>query len=43
MKVSEEETLRGNIAQYNDCGLECEGSEYIASDFGSNRFPINDQ
>jgi len=27
-----EEPLRGYIVQYNNCGLECEGSEDIASE-----------
>jgi len=27
-----EESLRGYIAQYNNCGLECEGSEDTASE-----------
>ena len=37
-----EETLRGYIAQYNNCGLECEGSEDIASDFGTNQKRVFD-
>jgi len=32
-----EEPLRGNIVQYNNCGLECEGSEDIASERRENR------
>jgi len=32
-----EETLRGYIVQYNNCGLECEGSEDIASERSENR------
>ena len=27
-----EEPLRGYIVQYNNCGLECEGSEDIANE-----------
>jgi len=27
-----QEPLRGYIVQYNNCGLECKGSEYIASE-----------
>jgi len=32
-----EEPLRGYIVQYNNCGLECEGSEDIASERSENR------
>jgi len=32
-----EEPLRGYIVQYNNCGLECEGSEDIASETSENR------
>jgi len=32
-----EEPLRGYIVQYNNCGLECEGSEDIASEISENR------
>ena len=32
-----EEPLRGYIVQYNNCGLECEGSEDIASEQSENR------
>ena len=32
-----EEPLRGYIVQYNNCGLECEGSEDIASKRSENR------
>ena len=32
-----EETLGGYIVQYNNCGLECEGSEDIASERSKNR------
>jgi len=33
-----EEPLRGYIVQYNNCGLECEGSEDIASERSENRY-----
>jgi len=33
-----EEALRGYIVQYNNCGLECEGSEDIASERSENRY-----
>ena len=32
-----EKPLRGYIVQYNNCGLECEGSEDIASERSENR------
>jgi len=32
-----EESLRGYIVRYNNCGLECEGSEDIASERSENR------
>ena len=32
-----EEPLRGYIVQYNNCGLECEGSEDISSETSENR------
>jgi len=32
-----EEPLSGYIAQYNNCGLECEGSEDTASEISENR------
>jgi len=32
-----EESLRGYIVQYNNCGLQCEGSEDIASERSENR------
>ena len=32
-----EEALRGYIVQYNNCGLECEGSEDTASEISENR------
>jgi len=32
-----EERVRGYIVQYNNCGLECEGSEDIASERSENR------
>jgi len=32
-----EEPLRGYIVHYNNCGLECEGSEDIASERSENR------
>jgi len=32
-----EEPLRGYIVQYNNCGLECEGSEDVASERSENR------
>jgi len=32
-----EEPLRGDIVQYNNCGLECEGSEDTASERSENR------
>ena len=32
-----EELLRGYIVPYNNCGLECEGSEDIASETSENR------
>jgi len=32
-----EEPLRGYIVQYNNCGLECKGSEDIASERSENR------
>jgi len=31
------EPVRGYIVQYNNCGLECEGSEDIASERSENR------
>ena len=36
-----EEPLRGYIVQYNNCGLECEGSEDIASERSENRLIFN--
>ena len=33
-----EEPLRGYIAQYNNCGHECEGSEDVASERSENRY-----
>jgi len=35
--IISEETLRGYIVQYNNCGLACEGSEDIASEGSENR------
>jgi len=32
-----EQSLRGYIVQYNNCGLECEGSEDISSEKSENR------
>jgi len=29
----DEEPLRGYIVQYNNCGLECEGSDDIANEY----------
>jgi len=32
-----EEPLRGYIAQYNNCGLKCEGSEDLAGEISKHR------